>query len=86
MRESSSRAMSMEEMFQRLLTQALRAKLELCRIVAAALMEEMDLQQGSGTRQRTAFRSWAEVTRDGDMLEFMLELLRRHDRELARGA
>ena len=71
----------MEEIIRRLFVQTLRAKLELCRLVAAALMVELESPLLTITEKRAAFRQWVSITRDGDVLMFVLELLRRHERE-----
>lgn len=71
-------------MLHSLFVQMLRAKLELSRIVAASLMETLDYPVVTDWEKREAFRQWADVTRDGDFLAFMLELLRRHEREKLR--
>jgi hypothetical protein len=70
----------MQEVARNLLLQTLRAKLELTRIVAASLAEKLDLSHLSVREQRHTLRQWLNVTEDGENLEFVLELLRQHDR------
>jgi hypothetical protein len=70
----------MQEVARNLLLQTLRAKLELTRIVAASLTEKLDLPHLSVREQRHTLRHWLDVTEDGENVEFVLELLRQHDR------
>jgi hypothetical protein len=63
--------------------QILRARLEMCRLVAVQLMEELDHPSSTEIEKRALFRRWELVIRDGDNLEFMLELLRHHESEAA---
>lgn len=71
----------MEEILHSMYVQSLRAKLELCRITAASLMESLDSPKLTVEERQTGYQRWTDVTRDGDVLEFMLELLRRRGRE-----
>jgi hypothetical protein len=75
------RETALEGTIRNLYVQSLKAKLELCRIVSARLMEEAESQELPARKQRESFCRWFDVTRDGDILEFVFELLRRHERE-----
>jgi len=72
---------AVEETIHNLYVQSLKAKLELCRIVSARLMEELESQELPARRRGDSFCRWFNVTRDGDILEFVFELLRRRERE-----
>jgi len=72
---------AVEETIRNLYVQSLRAKLELCRIVSARLMEELESRELPARRHGESFCRWFNVTRDGDILEFVFELLRRRERE-----
>jgi hypothetical protein len=71
----------LEEFLQHLYVQGIRAKMESCRVAAAILMKSMQSAGLTVYEQKAAYRHWEAVTRDGDTLEFMLELIRRHQRE-----
>lgn len=71
----------MEEFLQYLYVQTLRKKMEVCRATAATLMKSLQAPNLTLHEQRTGYKRWEAVTRDGDVLEFMLELIRRHERE-----
>ena len=66
---------------QHLYIQSLRAKLELCRIIAASLMNSIESQKLTTEERRAGFRCWVTIARDGDILELMLDLIRRRERE-----
>lgn len=70
-----------EEIIRRLRIETTRAKLELCRIVAATLMQRLESEELTVRERRAHFKRWLEVTRNGEVLEFVLELERRGDRE-----
>lgn len=70
-----------EEIINKLRIEATRAKLELCRIAAAALMHRLESEELTVSERRALFERWLEVTRNGEVLEFVLELERRRDRE-----
>jgi hypothetical protein len=70
-----------EETIRDLYIQSLRAKLELCRIVSARLMCDLESPRLTDRQKREEFCRWFDVTRDGDILEFVFELLRRRERE-----
>lgn len=59
----------------------LRANLELCWVTAANLMEVLESPNLPAREKRAAFRRWADITRDADVLAFALELLRRRQPE-----
>jgi hypothetical protein len=61
--------------------QTIRAKLELCRIVAASLMKSIQSQELSADEMRSGYRCWLRITQDGDALEWALDLIRRRERE-----
>lgn len=75
---------AVEKTIRNLYIQSLRAKLELCRITGAALMRELESPMLTVKAKREVFYRWFDVTRDGDILGFVLELVRRSERE-ARG-
>lgn len=70
--------MEVGEIITRLSVQAIRAKLELCRIVAAALTRRLELPGCTEEERRVDSSRWLEVTRDGEALELALERQRRH--------
>lgn len=72
--------MEVEEIISRLSIQAIKAKVELCRIVTAALMRKLESVNLTANERRVACCRWAEVARDGDTLEVALELQRRRKR------
>ena len=61
--------------------QKLRARLEFSRIEGAALMERLESPSLTVLEKRAVFRRWHEVARDGEVLDFMLHLMRRYERE-----
>lgn len=78
--------LTVEEKLRNMFLQSLRAKLELCRLVAARLMEELEHPARNTLEKRCLFRRWEDMTRNGDTLEFVLDLLRRHEWEEAQRA
>ena len=71
----------MEETIRDLFVQSLRAKLELCRVVSARLMHDLESPRLTDRQKQESFCRWFDATRDGDILEFVFELLRRRERE-----
>jgi len=71
----------LEEFLQSLYVQTLRKKMEVCRATAATLMKSLQSSNLTVYEQRAGYKRWEAVTREGDVLEFMLELIRRHERE-----
>ena len=74
----------MEETIRDLYVQSLRAKLELSRIVSARLMRDLESPRLTDRQKQESFCRWFDATRDGDILEFVFELLRRREREARR--
>ena len=71
----------MEKEIANLRVEALRAKLELSWIVAAALMHNLEYSTLTDEAKGAAFLHWQEVTQEGDLLAFALDLIRRRQRE-----
>jgi hypothetical protein len=71
----------MEEFLQHLYVGTLRAKMDLCRVIAATLMDSLHSPTLTVYERQAGFRRWEEVTQNGDTLEFMLELIRRREKE-----
>ena len=69
----------MEETIRDLYVQSLRAKLELSRIVSARLMRDLESPRLTDRQKQESFCRWFDATRDGDILEFVSELLRRRE-------
>jgi hypothetical protein len=60
---------------------ALRAKLELNWIQAASLMNDLENCTLTSAEKCATSRRWLEVTREGDLLAFALDLVRRQQKE-----
>lgn len=71
----------MEEFLQYLYVQTLRKRMEVCRATAATLMKSLQSADLTVYEQRAGYKRWEAVTREGDVLEFMLDLIRRRERE-----
>lgn len=63
--------------------EALRVKLELNWIAAATLMYELERSILTDDEKRRTSRNWQEVTQEGDLLAFVLDLIRRQQRNLS---
>jgi hypothetical protein len=62
-----------EEIITNLRVQVIRAKLELCRIVAAALMQKPETQESTLGEGRADFEGWLKIAHDGNILESALQ-------------
>jgi hypothetical protein len=60
---------------------ALRAKLELNWIAAATLTYDLENSILTDGEKRATSRHWQEVTHEGDLLAFVLDLIRRQQKE-----
>jgi hypothetical protein len=72
---------SMEDTVRTVRVSKLRANLEIRRVEAATLMVHLDSPSLTVQEKRAFFRRWDEAVREVEVLEFMLELIRREDRE-----
>ena len=75
--------LAMNDVLENLYVHTLQAKLALTRVVGASLMYELESPKLTLYEKRAGFRRWVEVTQDGDVLAFMLELIRRKKKEHA---
>lgn len=73
----------MEDPFRVLFIQAMRAKMDLCMIIAATLMEQLQLRELEAWDRIEIFRQWDNAVNEGETLAFALELLRVHERATA---
>jgi hypothetical protein len=72
---------AVEEIVVTLYIQTIRAKLELCRIVCASLCSTLEDPNLTLAESSMISARWAQRLRDGDILAFFLDLLRRDERE-----
>lgn len=72
----------MKDQIGNLTVDALRARLELSWIAAAALMDDLEFSFLTDDAKSAVSRRWQEVTRDGDILAFALDLIRRQQRRI----
>jgi len=70
-----------EEIAVRLYVQSIRAKLELCRIACATLSNKLEDPNLSDSEKSAIAADWDQRLRDGDILAFFLDLVRRLERE-----
>ena len=73
----------MEEEIGNLRADNLRAKLELNWIAAATLTYDLEYSIGTDDEKRATSRHWQEVTQEGDLLAFVLDLIGRQQKESA---
>ena len=84
-RPTTFKTRAVEEIIEGLQIQTIRAKLELCRIMCACLAAELE-NPSLTQHERTAIAmQWDHLLREGDILAFFLDLLRRRDKELRDG-
>ncbi|MGA9463739.1 MAG: hypothetical protein WBV28_13185 [Terracidiphilus sp.] len=71
----------MKEEIASLCVGALRAKLELGWIAAATLMDALDHSNLTHEEKCDTSLRWQQVTQEGDLLAFALDLIRRQQKE-----
>jgi hypothetical protein len=68
----------MEEINAKLRIEAISAKLELCRIVAATLVQKIESPEFNTGERQEYLQRWLEVIHDSNILKSALELESRH--------
>jgi hypothetical protein len=70
-----------EEIIDRLGIETIRPKLELYRTVCASLASELENPRLTITERSVIAVEWGQMVKEGDILAFFADLLRRRERE-----